>query len=180
MSVHTGSGGLLGFDTKPTLQPLPGHICVTLWTWGWGSVMQTEGCTLLCCEQCFLLSWGAGALARIGGQQQLISLQAGDSRPDPTGTCVPTSGVAQARSVAFVISQVSPHWPVLELSPAIARCSSVWGNVGAFLRLKPGRHAVSFSVTVCVDSFCSLFYRLFMFLCFVICESFLYTGDTDS
>lgn len=30
MSVHAGSGGLLSFDTKPTLQPLPGHICVTL------------------------------------------------------------------------------------------------------------------------------------------------------
>ena len=51
LSVHGGSAGRLGFDAEPALQPLPGRVCVSLVDLGAGSVMQTEGCALLCCEQ---------------------------------------------------------------------------------------------------------------------------------
>lgn len=51
LSVHGGSAGRLGFDAEPALQPLPGRVCVSIVDLGAGSVMQTEGCALLCCEQ---------------------------------------------------------------------------------------------------------------------------------
>lgn len=45
LNVHGGSGGHLGFDSEPALQPLPGRTCVTLVDLGaWVSDADGEVC----------------------------------------------------------------------------------------------------------------------------------------